>query len=166
MPFICSLCGIEIAVGEAMIPNIRDEVAHDRCVQNEGLLRQPEAPSDIILPPPPPAPPPPPLVVAPDFHAPSRSKICAICEAECISACPYCMTMVCHTYGWNGKSCSLIHEAKCAGARESREPLKKPLALKPMEVFYDAMVIASGVNKNSNGKHQSKPRRKKKGTRK
>lgn len=161
MPFVCSLCGIEIAVGEPMVPNIRMEVAHDRCIQKEISTRLPEVPSDVVI-----------LKIetkvdGPGFGNPTASlepclpptltSVCSECEDNCIAICPYCGKRVCPTYGWNGKTCSVAHEGRCAGARESREPLKKvrpPAAMKPNGPIFDTEPIGNGRN----GRHKAKPK--------
>lgn len=146
MPFRCKICELDILPGARMVSNERDEVAHETCVRpvvnviahTVTKVPSPAAPEPCV-----------PVVYVPDA--------CAECGDHCIAICPYCGKRVCPTYGWNGKTCSVAHEGKCAGARESREPLKKvrpPAAMKPNGPIFDTDPIGNGRN----GRHKAKPK--------
>ena len=48
------------------------------------------------------------------------TKNCTVCGKPCIAHCPYCFEAVHAAYGYNGDSCSIVHEGSCEGARLSR----------------------------------------------
>lgn len=90
-------------------------------------------------------------------------KVCTECEKYAISHCPYCFKLVHQSFDWEG-SCGLSHEAKCEGARLSREPVKiKQIILKPTMPIYDTADI--DVSRNGNGKHKTKAKSNKRGSR-
>ncbi len=166
MAFTCKICSREIQVGEAMVPNMKMEVAHDSCVQRECQI-----PKAIV----------PPITISTDqmvtlkierieiigdgFNKtvtitpqiepclmPTKSlAVCGECQKSAISMCPACRAYVHQDYGYNGQTCSLKHEAKCAGAAESRNPHPK-YPIISMKPIFDAEPI-----KNRNGK--SKPKK-------
>ncbi len=136
MSFTCTICSMEIQVGEPMLADASMSLAHERCVQRELQAKAP----------PPPAPPSPQAVTVaqkvsgPGFGNPTASvepcfmpsapKLCVQCGEVSISICPYCNAYVHHGYGSWGPTCSLSHEQKCSGAKESRELKPKPSVVK------------------------------------
>jgi len=125
MPFKCSICELDIQVGEELLADEKMDLAHKTCVNR--MLRDPGSavviPS-VTVPPPPPRPPSPPT--APEPCVPSRApSVCVECDRPCIAICPYCQKRVHQSYGYDGgPACSALHEAKCPGARDSRNPAK------------------------------------------
>jgi len=51
---------------------------------------------------------------------PTPEKKCIVCEGPCGAMCPACGRYVCHAYGYV-KSCSLVHEQSCRGAKILRD---------------------------------------------
>jgi hypothetical protein len=167
MPFTCAICSLDIQVGELMLSDEGMNLAHKVCIDR--LIKDPTHPSisipSIYLSPPPPAPPSPPIDVNVKVSGsgfgnstasiepclmPHKASVCSECGDRCIGMCPACLKYVCQSYGWNGKSCSLLHEAKCAGARESRSLGEKPPILRVVEI----------IEKSRNGKHKAmKPKK-------
>jgi hypothetical protein len=103
-------------------------------------------------------------------------KVCGECQQPAISMCPYCRMFVHHDFGYNGLACSQKHEARCSGARWSREPEKKPLKgviderVTPVVMTYGAIEIRVGeiqaeTRTNGNGKHAKPVQRRKNGRR-
>ena len=131
MPFTCTICSMEIRIGEPMLADASMALAHERCVQRElKIQRSSDSPSppqkvDIVVekiggslgnP----------TGSAEPCLMPSRSSnLCVECREESIAMCPYCRVYVHHGYGY-GKSCALLHESVCREARQSREPDPKP----------------------------------------
>lgn len=142
MPFTCSICMLEIAVGVPMMTDEKMDVAHTSCIDK--MLKDPVSssisiPSVKLASPPPPAPPSPPLAFVRTDAPPSQLHHvreihgCAECQKPAISMCPACGTYVHQGYGYDGANCSGRHEGKCDGARESRNRVKPPVD--PTDIF-------------------------------
>ncbi len=127
MSFHCKICDTDILPGAVMVANDRDELAHKECIPNAVSIPSVRIVASTY-------PPREPNLEAPkspqtgDYVSLSAPAICEACGDPCIGMCPYCLVHVCRAYGWNGKTCALSHEAKCEGAKASREPRSSFLA--------------------------------------
>jgi hypothetical protein len=164
MPFTCAICSLDIQIGEPMLSDEKMNLAHKACVDR--LIKEPAHPSINIpqaqLDPSPPVLPIP-CPPAPDTCVPSRAPdVCVECQKPAISMCPSCLKYVHQSFGYAGPACSLNHEARCAGARESRKPLTQIPVLKMSGPIFDTVEIK---NKNSNGHHKKNRAKKARGRR-
>lgn len=161
MSFTCTICSLDIQVGEPMLSDERMNLAHKACVDRmvkDSVHPSIRIPSVHLSPPPPRAPPP--LAAAPDSCVPTSSvRFCSECGKPCISMCPApCLQYVHQDFGYNGPNCSGRHEDRCEVARKSRELGKKPPALKPDPLpVYDCVIEPITVRKN--GKYSPKSRK-------
>jgi hypothetical protein len=180
MPFKCSLCELDIQVGEPILADERMNLAHQSCVERKQrtpgstvVVASASAPIPILQPP---SPPPAPQVVEVKIEAvsgfgfgnptaslgQSAPPLCAECGKSAIAICPYCGTRVHQDYGYAGLNCSGRHEGKCPGARESRDPkytvLPKGIKFSSQTVPLN-ITIEPGVI-SGNGKHAApKPKK-------
>jgi hypothetical protein len=156
MSFKCALCELDIQVGEPMLSDERMNLAHESCVrrkQNDPgssvvVVSSPSPPSTLTL-------------TSPDACVPSaRPPVCVECDGPAISMCPVCLRRVHQNYGYDGKKpCSLIHEAKCPGAREARDP---KLKLNWIVNVGTAVIAIEPGTIHGNGKHVAPKKAKKK----
>lgn len=130
MSFKCSLCEQDIQPGESMVSDEKMCLAHESCVKR-GKTIDPPTVIDVKVEP---------------CVMPSRVSFCAECQKPGISRCPACLALVHQSYGHDGgPACSVLHEAKCEGARLSRVIVKKEVV----------------EGKPTNGVHHAKPSGKK-----
>jgi len=167
MPFTCAVCGFDIQVGESMLSDDKMNLAHESCVKR-GRSIDPPTVVEIATKISSPGLGNPTAVVEPCL-LPSASKVCVSCQKSAISMCPACNAYVHQNYGYDGgTACSTIHEAKCDGARNSRERApKKEETLDKWDVMVGGIVatsIGAGslLDAKRNGKHQKKSDQKKK----
>jgi hypothetical protein len=165
MPFTCAVCGFDIQVGESMLSDDKMNLAHESCVKH-GRSIDPPTVVEIATKVSGPGPGNPTAVVEPCL-LPSASKVCVSCQKSAISMCPACNAYVHQNYGYDGgTACSTIHEAKCDGARRSRD--RDHLSKQIQEIATAGTFIGGSVlmkNAPKNGKHQKPVNRKKRGRR-
>jgi hypothetical protein len=140
MPFTCVFCSTDITVGDLMVSDDKMNIAHQSCIVKLSKDSAINVPPVCVKPLPPHREP-------EGFLPPSPPRVCSECSEPCIAMCPVCRALVCQAFGWNGRTCSLRHEARCAGARESRTSLKSngpvPILAPDRTPIYDSIPIRS-----------------------
>jgi hypothetical protein len=164
MPFKCSLCELDIRVGEPMLSDEKMNLAHEACVRRGRAIDPPTTidvttkisgsgfgnPTAVVSP-------------AVPIHEPcllpSAPKVCIECKKSAISMCPSCNEYVHQDYGYNGANCSGRHEGRCEGARQSRSPKKKAAEQTIADVVGMIQVGAGVFLTSKNG--EAKPKKRK-----
>lgn len=141
MPFKCSLCELDIQIGEPMLADEKMNLAHESCAKRNRSIDPPTVVEVVTK------------VSGPGFGnptaviepclLPSAPKICSECQQSAISICPSCYAYVHQDFGYAGLNCSGRHEGKCSGARESRTLARTTVVAKIEKII--------GVYRN--GKH-------------
>lgn len=170
MPFRCSICELDIQVGESMLADATMNLAHESCVR-----RKQDNPGSSVVVISSPAPPSTLTLTSPDACVPSRAPaVCVECGKHAISMCPACGVYVHQSFGYNGPACSLSHEQKCYGAKVSRDiatsvkmytdlpKLKHPIFIGEPVIVIDPSVAPLF---RKNGKSHGKAKARKKGIR-
>lgn len=156
MAYTCTLCSLDIKVGDPILADDKMNLSHESCVRRVaeaekanvvrvvGPIVKLTSPPEVDQ------------AVKVMYHEPcllpSASKVCTECQKPAISMCP-CGALVHHDFGYNGLNCSGRHEAKCAYAAASRELPKKSNEEKAKKDLFVE------IFKGRNGKHQKSTKR-------
>jgi hypothetical protein len=160
MPFKCSICEMDIVVGEPLLADAAMTLAHKRCVDKgdpPSVVETPALSKDVQL-----ARSiqfklnnkiPVPLSDVQELYGdpctPSNAPaLCVECHKPAIAMCPSCHTYVHQDFGYNGNNCSGRHEGRCEGARKSRS-----LAQDPQPTVLQVVEL---VGRPLNGRHKTK----------